>query len=226
MFIPIILKQSRNFNASPLLLLFHSKNCPLRQWPIRNFRSKYGTMTEQLASNSLPHVELNNRLFSTHSLLRNSSFHARQTRNISNSRAPFHPCRNSPRNSELSRRFTNSSPYCPPPPCTPSPPPSSIDADVPRRRITRNFRRDRFHGLPETFESLETPKPGGNAPSLATIEAAGRRFPSSKPLVGRKRDDRNAGGIDQDGVKSWEGKFPLITMPRSLAIEAWTRDTD
>lgn len=64
MFIPIILKQSRNFNASPLSPLFRSKNCPLRQWPIRNFRSKYGTMTEQLASNSLPHVELNNRLLS------------------------------------------------------------------------------------------------------------------------------------------------------------------
>lgn len=43
-------------------------------------------------------------------------------------------------------------------------------------------------------------------------------------VVGRKRDDRDAeegeGGIDQDGVKSREGKFPLITMPRSLAIEA------
>lgn len=227
MFIPIILKQSRNFNASPLSPLFRSKNCPLRQWPIRNFRSKYGTMTEQLASNSLPHVELNNRLLSVPircfeiPVSTRGKLETFPTRAHHSIRAEIHlEIRNYRGDLRIPRPIVRPLLVLPPPP------PSSIDADVPRRRITRNFRRDRFHGLPETFESLETPKPGGNAPSLATIEAAGRRFPSSKPLVGRKRDDRNAGGIDQDGVKSWEGKFPLITMPRSLAIEAWTRDTD
>lgn len=117
-----------------------------------------------------------------------------------------------PRNSELSRRFTNSSPYCPPSPLPPptlcAPPRATIDVDVPRRRITRNFRRDRFHGLPETFESLETPKPGGNAPSVPTIEAWREKIPVEalgaaccwkKTRRSRRREEEGEEGRNRSG---------------------------
>lgn len=138
-------------------------------------------MREQLASNSLPHVELNNRLLSVPircfeiPVSTRGKLETFPTRAYHSIRAEIHlEIRNYRGDLRIPRPIVR--PLLVPP--RHPPPPSSIDADVPRRRITRNFRRDRFHGLPETFESLETPKPGGNAPSLATRElAAGRRFP-------------------------------------------------
>lgn len=51
--------------------------------------------------------------------------------------------------------------------------------DVREREIAGNFRRDRFHGLPEMFESLETPK---QQKRRAPLGRRGRKGGPAKPF--------------------------------------------
>lgn len=139
-----------------------------------------------------------------------------------------------PRNSELSRRFTNSSPYCPYPPSSVC---SSACHDRRRRSAEANYAKFSSGQISRSawdvrkFGDTEARRKrtvGANDRGLEGEDS--RRSPWCRLLLEENETiatpRRGRGGIDQDGVKSREGKFPLITMPRSLAIEAWTRDTD
>lgn len=182
-------------------------------------------MREQLASNSLPHVELNNRLLSVPircfeiPVSTRGKLETFPTRAHHSIRAEIHlEIRNYRGDLRIPRPIVR--PLLVPPRHPPPPPP----------RSTQTFRggelREIFVGTDFTV-CLRRSKVWRHRSQAETHRRwqreswlRGEDSPSSKPLVGRKRDDRDAGGIDQDGVKSWEGKFPLITMPRSLAIEA------
>lgn len=90
------------------------------------------------------------------------------------------------------------------------------------------FVGDRFHGLPATFESLETLKQQRQAATSAV--AAKRQQRESKRWRRQiKEIDRQIGGgrrgrgSGRDSAREMEvrrAKFLLITMPRNLAIEA------
>lgn len=114
---------------------------------------------------------------------------------------------------------------------------SSIDDERRRGRLRGSivdellgiFVGDRFHGLPATFESLETLKQQRQAATSAV--AAKRQQRESKRWRRQiKEIDRQIRGWkegwgegERDSAREMEvrrAKFLLITMPRNLTIEA------